>query len=59
MKLVVVVIIVVFVFQIPAIDASSDAGIIPDEFKADIELKGVNFSFPSRPDVQVTNCATT
>lgn len=38
----------------PAVGSSEDVGIIPEKFTADIELRGVNFAFPSRPDNAVS-----
>ena len=42
--------------QIPPIDSSSDEGrtLSPDEFTPVVELKNVDFTYPSRPDVQVS-----
>ena len=38
--------------QVPTIDI--DMGIIPDEISYDVILKEVIFSYPSRPDVEVS-----
>ena len=39
--------------QVPSINASSDEGKQPEGVAGTIELKGVNFAYPSRPDVEV------
>eukprot|EP00735_Rhodelphis_limneticus_P009654 TRINITY_DN2844_c0_g1::TRINITY_DN2844_c0_g1_i1::g.6165::m.6165 TRINITY_DN2844_c0_g1::TRINITY_DN2844_c0_g1_i1::g.6165 ORF type:complete len:1343 (+),score=403.88,sp/Q54BT3/ABCB2_DICDI/42.51/0.0,sp/Q54BT3/ABCB2_DICDI/40.60/8e-137,ABC_membrane/PF00664.18/1.2e-55,ABC_membrane/PF00664.18/1.4e-47,ABC_tran/PF00005.22/4.1e-35,ABC_tran/PF00005.22/1.1e-33,SMC_N/PF02463.14/5.2e-05,SMC_N/PF02463.14/38,SMC_N/PF02463.14/6.6e-05,AAA_21/PF13304.1/0.0078,AAA_21/PF13304.1/3.1,AAA_21/PF13304.1/0.0024,ABC_ATPase/PF len=39
--------------QVPPIDIASDAGKKLDKVEGRIELKGVCFAYPSRPDVQV------
>ncbi|KAK4053219.1 hypothetical protein OIO90_003993 [Microbotryomycetes sp. JL221] len=39
--------------RVPPIDSSSAEGDKPDRVHGDIELKGVNFIYPSRPGVQV------
>ena len=38
----------------PEIDSMSDEGHKPDSFSGKIEFKNVNFTYPSRPDVQVS-----
>ena len=40
--------------QQPEIDSSSDEGIIPDKFDSAIEFNNVHFSYPTRPDIQVS-----
>ena len=42
--------------QIPPIDSSSDEGrtLSAEEFIPVVELKNVDFTYPSRPDVQVS-----
>ena len=37
----------------PPIDSSSTEGLKPEKLNPTIELKKVNFTYPSRPDVQV------
>ncbi|GLH14652.1 Multidrug resistance protein homolog 49 [Gryllus bimaculatus] len=39
--------------RIPAIDALSDKGERPSELSGDIELRGVSFRYPARPEVQI------
>ncbi|XP_075994467.1 ATP-dependent translocase ABCB1 [Genypterus blacodes] len=39
----------------PSIDSYSEAGFKPDTIKGNIEFKNINFSYPSRPGVQVLN----
>ena len=43
---------VYYTMQVPTIDI--DMGIIPDEISYDVILKEVIFSYPSRPDVEVS-----
>ena len=45
-----------FLPQIPPIDSSSEEGrtLSPEEFTPVVELKNVDFTYPSRPDVQVS-----
>ncbi len=40
--------------RIPPIDSSSDEGAKPEKLTPTIELKDVDFTYPTRPDVQVT-----
>ncbi len=44
-----------FHFQPLTIDSSSEEGLEPDNFEYSIEFKNVNFSYPSRPDVQASH----
>lgn len=37
----------------PPIDSSSEEGLKPEKLHPTVELKKVNFTYPSRPDVQV------
>ena len=37
------------------IDSSSDDGVIPDKLVPSVEFKDVIFSYPARPDVQVSS----
>uniref|UniRef100_A0A4W6CFN4 ATP-binding cassette, sub-family B (MDR/TAP), member 4 n=1 Tax=Lates calcarifer TaxID=8187 RepID=A0A4W6CFN4_LATCA len=39
----------------PSIDSFSEAGYKPDSIKGNIEFKNINFTYPSRPDVQILN----
>ena len=39
--------------KIPLIDSSSEEGLRPEKLEPSIKLKNVEFSYPSRPDVQV------
>ena len=39
----------------PNIDASDGSGKVLDDIRGDIELKGVYFSYPTRPDEQIFN----
>ena len=39
--------------RVPPIDSSSEEGKKPEKMNPTIELKGVDFTYPSRPDVQV------
>ena len=39
----------------PTIDSSSDEGKCPNGIAGNIVLKGVNFRYPSRPDVEILN----
>jgi ATP-binding cassette, subfamily B (MDR/TAP), member 1 len=39
--------------RIPPIDSSDPGGLKPDNVKGDIVLENVNFSYPSRPNVEV------
>ncbi|XP_033097909.1 ATP-dependent translocase ABCB1-like [Anneissia japonica] len=41
--------------NVPSIDSSSDGGLKPASLKGNIQVKNVNFSYPTRPDVQVLN----
>lgn len=38
----------------PPIDSSSEEGLKPEELDPTIELRNVNFTYPTRPDVQVS-----
>jgi ATP-binding cassette subfamily B (MDR/TAP) protein 1 len=38
----------------PPIDSSSEAGLKPEKLNPTIELRNVNFTYPTRPDVQVS-----
>jgi ATP-binding cassette subfamily B (MDR/TAP) protein 1 len=38
---------------VPAIDSANEGGLKPDQVVGEITLKGVTFSYPSRPSVQV------
>uniref|UniRef100_A0A3P8RW26 ATP-binding cassette, sub-family B (MDR/TAP), member 4 n=1 Tax=Amphiprion percula TaxID=161767 RepID=A0A3P8RW26_AMPPE len=37
----------------PTIDSYSETGFKPDFIRGDIEFKNINFTYPSRPDVQI------
>ena len=39
--------------QEPPIDSSSNEGMVPETFDSTIQFKEVDFSYPTRPDVQV------
>ncbi|XP_071520197.1 ATP-dependent translocase ABCB1-like [Panulirus ornatus] len=39
--------------RVPTIDASSDVGLRPSEGVQDVQLTGVHFTYPSRPDVPI------
>ncbi|KAJ7366944.1 P-loop containing nucleoside triphosphate hydrolase protein [Mycena albidolilacea] len=39
--------------RVPAIDSANEGGLKPDQVVGEITLKGVTFSYPSRPSVQV------
>jgi len=43
-----------FVSQPLTIDSYSEEGLKPDKFSPSVEFKGVNFSYPARPDIQVS-----
>ena len=43
----------------PTIDPFSTEGATPEKFDPTVELKGVNFTYPTRPDVQVWQFAKT
>ena len=44
--------------RVPDIDSSSEEGLRPDSSDGVIELKGVVFNYPSRPDVKVRRSLT-
>ena len=39
--------------RVPEIDGMSEEGFKPDHIKGEIELRNVDFTYPSRTDVQV------
>ncbi|CAM6099091.1 unnamed protein product [Calypogeia fissa] len=39
--------------RVPVIDISDDSGLVPDKVKGDVELRGVDFRYPTRPEVLV------
>lgn len=41
--------------QVPPIDSSSPDGLKPEKFDPVIELRNVSFTYPTRPDVQVSH----
>jgi ATP-binding cassette subfamily B (MDR/TAP) protein 1 len=41
--------------RVPKIDASSEYGQKPSQLLGNIQFSGINFSYPSRPDVQILN----
>ncbi|KAI8821160.1 P-loop containing nucleoside triphosphate hydrolase protein [Fimicolochytrium jonesii] len=44
--------------RVPTIDSGSDAGLKPTKTAGEIELRNVNFHYPSRPDVKIFNDLT-
>lgn len=43
-----------FVSQVSKIDVSTSGGLKPAVIKGDVEFSNVNFVYPSRPDIQVS-----
>lgn len=39
--------------RVPVIDAYSEAGLKPKSVTGHIDVQGVDFSYPARPDIQV------
>lgn len=42
-----------FIFQESDIDSSSNEGETPENMDGEIDVEGVDFSYPARPEIQV------
>jgi hypothetical protein len=40
--------------RVPQIDSLSEAGHKPEDIQGDIQLQGVHFQYPARPEVKVS-----
>ena len=41
--------------QVPAIDVSSEDGVVPEVLEGNVDFKDISFTYPSRSDIQVQN----